>query len=133
MSRMAGPFVSEEDACALDSRAQASFGLHHVQGCAVVVAAGEIDLCTSSALHDALSEAAKTADRVIIDLTGVTFLDSTGMGAMVDALNQDHHRQRGTLCLVGPSGSVRKALEITQLTKMFPIYPAVEEAVSELA
>lgn len=115
-------------ACAL-----ASFALASVQECAVVIAGGEIDLYTSPALHNALANAAEGSDRIIIDLSLVEFLDSTGMAVMVQALNQTHHRQRGTVCLAGPAGMVLRALEITGLTTMFPIYPSVEQAAHALA
>jgi anti-anti-sigma factor len=128
---MAHSSVSGEDA--FDSPAYASFDLDHVHGCAVVVATGEIDLCTSPGLREALSSAAESADRIIIDLTGVTMLDSTGIGVLMRALRRNHHRQDGTLCLVGPAGSVRKVLDITHVSRLFPIYRSVEEAVAELA
>lgn len=116
---------------AVGSGTPAVFDLEHVQNCVVVAAAGEIDLCASPAFHSILTEAAESADR-IIDLTGVTFLDSTGLTVMVDSLNQDHHRQRGTLCLVGLCRAVRKVFDITHLTSQFAIYPSVRKAVSEL-
>ena len=126
---MAHPFVSNDG----ESFDYALFSMDRVQGCAVVVASGEIDLCTAPALGEALEAAADQSDRIIIDLTRVTFLDSSGMAAMVQALNRDHHRQRGTLCLVGPSGLVLRALQVTDLTKLFPIYDSLDEAVWQLA
>ena len=98
-----------------------------------MAAVGEIDLGAAPALHGLLTQAAEYADRIVIDLSDVTFLDSTGMTVMVDALNQHHHRQRGTLCLVGLSRPVRKVLDITGLTSQFPIYLSLREAVAELA
>ena len=93
----------------------------------VVVAAGEVDLCTSPGLREALADAVRRADRVIIDLTRVGFLDSTGMAVMVEALGQGHRRLDAAL--VGPTGLVARALEITGLTTLFRIYPSVAEAV----
>jgi anti-sigma B factor antagonist len=116
-----------------DASLSDSFCLEKVQGCAVVVACGEIDLCTSASLREVLLKAGQSSDRIVIDLTGASFLDSTGMGVMVEALDQKHHRQRGTLCLVGPTGVVRKALGVTHLDEVFPIYSSVAEAASELA
>ena len=110
----------------------ASFRTERVHGCAVVVASGEIDMCTSPALGEALEQAARKSERIIVDLTRVTFLDSSGMAAMVGALNRDHHRQRGTFCLVGPSGLVLRALQVTDLTRLFPIYDSVDGAVWQL-
>jgi anti-sigma B factor antagonist len=127
---MAHPFRSDEGESAFD---YAQFSMERVNGCAVVVASGEIDLCTSPALSDALEQAAKESDRIIIDLSRVTFLDSSGMAAMVGARNRNEQRQRGTLCLVGPSGLVLRALEVTDLVKLFPIYDSLDDAVSQIA
>lgn len=107
----------------------ASFRVEGVRGCAVVVASGEIDLSTSSALREALTTAAESSDRVVLDLTRVSFLDSTGMGVMVGALNQQRCREEEALCLVGPVAMVRRVLEITRLSDLFPIYPSVADAV----
>jgi anti-anti-sigma factor len=127
---VAHPFLSGEGQPAFD---YASFTVEPVRGCAVVTASGEIDLCTSPLLGEALDQAADQSDRIVIDLTRVTFLDSSGMATMVGALNRNHHRQRGTLCLVGPSGLVLRALQVTDLTKLFPIYDSLDEAVLQLA
>jgi anti-sigma B factor antagonist len=133
MCRMSVPCISDRPQWLFGSHGPAVFDVECVRGCAIVVAAGEIDLAASPALHQVLTEAAQSADRIIIDLTDVTFLDSTGMTVMVDALNRHHHRQRGTLCLVGLSRAVRKVLDVTHLTSKFPIYPSRGEAVAELA
>jgi anti-anti-sigma factor len=133
MCRMSVPCISDRLQWLFGSDGPAVFDVECVRGCAVVVAAGEIDLAASPALHEVLTEAAQSADRIIIDLTDVTFLDSTGMTVMVDALNRHHHRQRGTLCLVGLSQSVRKVLDITHLSSQFPTYPSLRAAVAQLA
>jgi anti-sigma B factor antagonist len=127
---VAHPYLSGDGAFAFD---YARFTVDHVRGCAVVVATGEIDLGTSPRLCEALDEAGQESDRIIIDLTDVTFLDSSGMAAMVKALNRNHHRQRGTLCLVGPTGVVLRALEVTDLVSLFPIYSSCDEALGHLA
>ena len=130
---MSVPFISEGRERAFGSDTSAVFDLKYVQGCAVIAAAGEVDLSASSVLHEVLTEAAEYADRIIIELTAVTLIASSGMNVMVDALNQHHHRQRGTLCLVGLTRGVREVLDIADLTTQFPIYPSVREAVAELA
>ena len=107
--------------------------LGDVDGCAVLVAAGEIDLWTSPGLREALADALHRSDRVIVDLARVRFLDSTGMAVMVEALRRDDHRHDGALCLVGPAGVVARALEVTGLAKIFRVYPSVEQAVGAVA
>lgn len=133
MYRMSVPFISDGRERVFGSDTSAKFDLKYVQGCAVVAATGEVDLGASSVLHDVLTEAAETSDRIIIELTAVTLLASSGMNVMVDALNRHHHRQRGTLCLVGLSRAVREVLDIARLSTQFPIYASVREAVAELA
>ena len=136
MGRTAHPFdlvtgTSAPTTSASDSGTLASFSVGDVQGCAVVTAVGEIDLCTSPGLHDALADAALRSDRVIIDLSQVSFLDSTGMAMMVKALRENHHRRHDSLCLVGPVGLVLRALEVTGLTNLFRIHPSVEVAAGD--
>jgi anti-sigma B factor antagonist len=118
---------------ALDPCPQASFALDEVHGCVVVVAAGEIDICTSPGLREALAEAVQRSDRAIIDLTRVGFLDSTGMAVMVEGFRNEQLGQDGALCLVGPTGVVARALDVTGLTTMFRIYPSVEQAAGAVA
>lgn len=106
----------------------ASFAVTSVGVCAVVVAKGEIDLCTQPGLQDALAAAAEQWDRIIIDMRLVSFLDSTGMAVMVEALKQSRHPRQGALCLVGVSGMVLRALEVAGLGALFEVYSSVEEA-----
>ncbi len=80
----------------------------------IVVADGQIDSHTSPFLDDALAAMAPGA-RVSIDLSRVTFVDSSGLRVIVRA----HKRQReggGSLVLVAPSQTVVKLLDITGLT-----------------
>ena len=106
-------FSGEEAPTSRDS-AVALFCLDHVQGCAVVVASGEIDLCTSPALRQSLAEADRFSERIIVDLSRVKFLDSTGIGVLVNAVREQRRRGLGTLCVVGPTGSVRRVRSLTR-------------------
>jgi anti-sigma B factor antagonist len=59
--------------------------IRHVDGAVTVVPTGELDLVTAPALRTALEEAIALApDRIVVGLAAVTFLDSTGLGALVD-------------------------------------------------
>jgi anti-sigma B factor antagonist len=104
-----------------------------VHGCSVVIATGEIDLHTSPGLRQALATAAGSSDRVILDLSRATFLDSTGIGVMVHALNQGRALHGRSLCLVGPRGVVRRVLDLTQCSDVFPTYATVSEAAAPSA
>ena len=131
---MAHRLPSRSDGPADDSGASAKFAVSRVQGSAVVVADGEVDIYTSPGFRDALTEAARSSARIVVDLAAVTFSDSFATGVIAaTTLTSDHDERNGSLCLVGPSGIVRKAIEITGLTRPFPIYETVEEAVQQQA
>lgn len=108
------------------------FRVDAMQGCAVVTAGGEIDVHTSPGLGDALRAGDASSQWLVLDLTAVTFLDSTGLSAMVTALNRARARG-GSMSLVGPAGLVRRVLAITELDQVFAIYDAVAEAVDAVA
>lgn len=110
----------------------ASFRVEEVRGCGVVHAVGEIDLNGSGGLWEAVSGAAALSSRVIVDLTSVQLIDSTGLSVLVEA--QSQARASGAVvALAGPGRLVRTVLEITGLYHAFPIYGELEDAVAALA
>lgn len=95
---------------------------------AVVSAAGEVDAGSVELLRKELNELAD-ADRVnvILDLSGVTFLDSSGLGALVAS----HRRLRslgGVLGLVCRNDIVLRVFRLTGLDRVMPIFPTLEDA-----
>lgn len=126
---MAHPLGQNDAVTAFDAQGPATFELAQVQGCAVLSAAGEIDLYTAPALRDALVAAAESSSRIVIDLSRVTFLDSTGLGVMLGALGRARSVQR-SVALVGPTSMVRRVLEITRLNQVFPTYGELDEALA---
>lgn len=65
--------------------------------------------------------------RLIVNLTEVGFMDSSGLGVLVGALKRLTERG-GELVLVCPEGSPLKVLMITGLDRVFPIHAAVDDA-----
>jgi anti-anti-sigma factor len=60
------------------------------------------------------------APNVVVDLSGVTFIDSTGLGVLVAALNRAREAG-GQMTLRGPTRSTRKVLDITGLSQLVAI------------
>jgi anti-sigma B factor antagonist len=92
---------------------------------AVVIAAGEIDLYTAPRLHSELSaviDNAAPAARVVVDMSGVEFCDSTGMNVLLSCLRQVRERG-GELELAAPRPAVMKILQVTGLDSVFTIVP----------
>src|ERR1035438_8100491 len=89
--------------------------------------AGEIDLYTAPKLHAELTAAlvAGAPLRLVVDMTGVEFCDSTGMNVLLAA----HRRAReggGDLQLSHPRPAIRNVLQVTGLESVFTVvdYPA---------
>ena len=98
-------------------------------GTPVISVMGEVDLATVPALEEALLGMERRPDRrVIVDLTGCTFLDSTGLRALVgtrERLERTNRRLALVLCTPG----VLRVLQITGLDEVFEIYPSLGAAV----
>ena len=95
---------------------------------AVVEAAGELDIHTSVVFKDSLVGAIEEgATRVVVDLTGVTFIDSSALGALVGGTRRSAE-VGAELMIVCPAGSVARVIEITGLNRAFTIYATRAEA-----
>jgi anti-sigma B factor antagonist len=90
--------------------------------------AGEIDVYTAPLVREKLDEQIrKGRNDLVLDLTDVSFLDSTGLGVLVGRLK--HARTTGgSLCLFGADDRVLRVFSITGLDKVFEIYPDLDTA-----
>ena len=91
-----------------------------------------IDAAVAVRFKDRMSELTKhPAKRVILDLSNVDFLDSSGLGAVVGAMKQlGNNRQ---LDLAGLTPTVRKVFRITRMDKVFRIYENADAALQDVA
>ena len=99
-------------------------------GTSVVTVAGEVDVATAPALRDRLDQAVRREEGpVVVDLVGVTFIDSTGLGVLIGAHRgcTAHGRE---LRLVIAEPRILKVFEITGLTDLFPIDTTLEGAMA---
>ncbi len=97
----------------------------------LIVMRGEHDIYTAPALRDRLEEALGEAPTgVIVDLSGSTFLDSSILGALLDARRQAIERSIGYVVCLGedPEPGVARILEITGLVPVFPVVRSRAEA-----
>jgi anti-sigma B factor antagonist len=109
-----------------DDDGQACFRVYARDGCAVVVATGEVDLATAEALREAVGTAAHAADRIVVDLASVTFIDMYGFSALLSVRPRRH--PHGPVSLVRPAPMVRKVVRMARLDEVFPIYNSLIEA-----
>lgn len=98
-------------------------------GTTIVRPAGEIDLHNSPSLRTALlALAERKPPRVIIDLSGVTYVDSSGVGTLVEFKRRQERGGGGKVILAGLQPRVRSVFEITKLDQFFVIVGSVDEA-----
>ncbi|MEV1171023.1 STAS domain-containing protein [Nonomuraea sp. NPDC049784] len=96
----------------------------------VVSLAGEVDVDNVSQVRECLDEAASAPrPRLVVDLTGLTFIDTTGLGVLVRLLATLRERN-GTMALVAPDGQVLRRLRRTNLAPLFPIYDTLSQALT---
>lgn len=101
---------------------------HRIEDTPVVAVSGEIDVATAPDLREHLvALESANASEVIVDLTSVTFIDSTALGVLVGAYRR-FRNAGGVLRLVVTEPRILKVLEITELVRVFPIFTTVDEA-----
>jgi anti-sigma B factor antagonist len=101
-------------------------------GCAVLRLQGELELYTAQRLErEGDRVASSDGDRVILDLSRISFIDSAGMSAIVRLYKRVHGRTE--LCLVLQQGECRRMLDRTQLTRLLRTYGSVQDAVADAA
>lgn len=106
---------------------------HPDSSVSVVSVTGEVDVHSAPRLRDGLSTELATATRaVVVDLSDVGFLDSTGLGALVSARTAAG-QQGVALPVVCASERIRKLFTITGLDGVFVLHDSVDEALASLA
>jgi anti-sigma B factor antagonist len=88
----------------------------------IVALSGEIDLYTAPRLQSQLAAALKADHpvRLVVDMSGVDFCDSTGMNVLL-AAQRTAREQGGNVELSGPRPAVRKILQVTGLESVFTV------------
>ncbi len=97
------------------------------QGDAVVIRAqGEVDLTSADQLGASLRNVPEATDRVILDLLGVPFMDSSGLKVLLVACDELGER----LCLVlSPGSPIVSLLDLAGVSERFSIFPTASAAV----
>ncbi len=94
---------------------------------------GEVDLLAAPRLRMHLADVVRESDGgdVIVDLCDVSFIDSTGLAALLNALRRLTRAGR-RLALVCPQGAVLRILQLTRLDSTFSVYDSRDAAVEGL-
>ncbi len=99
-------------------------------GFTVIAVGGEIDVYTAPKLREKLISLVESGSyQLIVDMEGVEFLDSTGLGVLVGGLKRVRAHD-GWIDLVCTQSRILRIFRITGLNKVFSIYDSVAEAVA---
>ena len=104
-------------------------GIERNDGYVVVSLAGELDLYNAHEVREALLECcAEAPDRLVVDLSGVKFIDSTALGVLIEARTRLANRR--SFLLAAPGLETRRALEISGLDRHFSVHDSLDAALS---
>jgi anti-sigma B factor antagonist len=102
------------------------------EGVAVIALGGEADVYTSPRIKQEIVDLLNNGThKLVVDLTGVEYLDSTGLGVLIGGLKRPRARD-GDLKLICDNLRILRIFEITGLTKIFDIYRSESEALEKL-
>ena len=91
---------------------------------------GDIDLHVSPAVTESLNAMIKKKpERIVIDLSRATYIDSAGMAALILAM-QEVEAYGGKFILTGLQETIRSIFEISRLDRTFRIFPNVDAALA---
>ncbi|WP_199509400.1 STAS domain-containing protein [Nucisporomicrobium flavum] len=103
------------------------------RACTVVEVGGQVDMATGPELNDFLGQV--TTDRrdrpVVLDLAGVSFLDSSGIGVLL-VWFKELQGAGGRLCVAGLQEPVAYVLRVTAVDQVLDVYDSAEAAEADM-
>ena len=94
---------------------------------ALVRVSGEVDLSWSQQVRKAILDALAQANAVGVELSQVSYIDSSGIAALVEGF-QNARGKNQKFSLIAASRSVKSVLELARLDRVFPMVDSVEAA-----
>jgi anti-sigma B factor antagonist len=94
----------------------------------VVTLVGELDMSSAKAVAETLDELAAAGRPIVVDLTTLEFIDSSGIHALLRPRPDE-----ASIGLVCPPGNVRRVLEVTKLEQVLPVHDTLDDAFAATA
>jgi anti-sigma B factor antagonist len=120
------PCASRIDHTQTLAREDFSIASSSLESCELLTLRGDLDLVSAPQLIETI-DALVDSSPVVIDLTRVEFIDSSGIHALLRP-----SPQRGRIALVCPEGNVRRVLSLAHVQRVLRMYDSVEAAVAGL-
>lgn len=99
-------------------------------GAAVVALSGDVDLESSPRVRTALLDCVGAKQRVLVDLSGVSYIDSSGVASLVEAF-QTARKSNTRFGLVEVSEAAMRVLELARLDKVFTIHANLADGLGD--
>jgi anti-sigma B factor antagonist len=93
----------------------------------VVALSGDVDLQSSPSARTALLAAVGRGRPIFVDLSDVTYIDSSGIASLVEAL-QDARKRNSSFALVAVSEAAHRVQQLARLDKVFAIHASLADA-----
>jgi anti-sigma B factor antagonist len=91
-----------------------------------------IDASKAPAFKDQMTQCIESGqNQIVLDLSQVDFIDSSGLGALVTCLKR--LGPRGSLAVAGATGAVSRLFALTRMDRVFALHPNVDSAVEQLS
>ena len=92
---------------------------------------GDLDMAGAPSFRQAVvREVSEGHNQIIVDLSAVTFVDSSGLGVIIGALRRTR-AHGGDLILVCPDSEIRRSFELCHLDRVFKLHPDLDTAVDQ--
>ncbi len=105
-----------------------SYAVRDDSGYAVVELTGDVDLSASPEARSAILGCLAQARNVLVDLSGVTYIDSSGVASLVEGY-QTAKKKKLRFGLIGVSEAALSVLKLARLDKVFPIHATINERI----
>lgn len=101
--------------------------IFQAEGAVVAAFSGDIDLDSSPEARELLLQCVERGQPLLVNLAGVSYIDSSGVASLVEAL-QSARKRGGTMALVAVSEAALRVLKLGRLDSVFTIYDTQDEA-----
>lgn len=106
--------------------------VRRLAGCTLIRLTGEVDITTSGRLEKSFAEARNPGTPVVVDLSGMSFLDSTGLSVLLQA-HAVGEQEGEPLHLAGLQPTPSRVIGLTGVDRLFHLHDTLEEALAAAA
>lgn len=97
------------------------------EGFQIIALQGEVDMHSATGLRERLLAALQSPAGLIVDMSGVSFIDSSGIAILVEGYKRAKQNSQA-FALAGVRAAPMQVLQLTRLDKVFPLFPDVASA-----